>query len=691
MRKDRLILRARIHLLVTALVLLVLCGSIMRAPAESFHDDEHLIVRVYFEDLETAHSIAIWTEPLEADYEKGYLVLQVSPEDYRLLNETGLRVESDSTLKEQTTDAQREVPPEAETIPGFLCYRTVEETYATGQSIAATHPDLATWIDVGDSWEMTAGLGGYDMMVLRLTNSALLDPKPKIFITSSIHAREYTPAELITRLAEYLVNNYGINADVTWLLDYHEVHLMLNANPDGRKKAETGLYWRKNTNQNYCSPTSNYRGADLNRNFQFLWNCCGGSSGYECDETYRGPYPVSEPEIQAIQNYIFDQFPDQRGPDLDDPAPLDATGIYLDIHSSGRLILWPWGFTYDMPPNGTQLQTLGRKLAYFNGHTPKQAIGLYPTDGTSDDFGYGELGLASYVYELGTTFFQSCSYFENVIVPTNIPSLIYAIKVARTPYMTPAGPDATQLSLSAGSSLPGVLPGTLVTLSGVIDDTRYNNSVGTEPTQNIAAAEYYLNVPPWVTNSNPLSFPMYPSDGNFDSKVEGVEAMIDTTNFSRGQHIIFVRGQDAAGNWGAFTTIFLYIEEAVELDLTPGNTVIPRGESLSYWVRATNNTDRTQCFYFWTNVNLPNGNIHPPDGTLLGPYYLCLSAFQYRSKHFSHKITPGAPLGSYTYNAYVGSYPTVWAEGHFNFTVIKTAEQEGSENLETRVSADFGE
>jgi len=259
---------------------------------------------------------------------------------------------------------------------------------------------------------------------------------------------------------------------------------------------------------------------------------------------------------------MSDQFEDQRGPNLSDPAPLDATGIYLDIHSSGELVLWPWGFTSSPAPNGSQLQTLGRKFAFFNGHWPEQAIGLYPTDGTTDDFSYGELGLASYTFELGTQFFQSCSYFENNIVPGNMDALIYAIKVARTPYMTPAGPDAISLSLSGGASPPGVAIGTSVTLTATINDTRYNNANGTEPTQNITAAEYYLDVEPWDNPSQ--ANVMTPSDGNFNSKVEIAEATIDTSGLSEGQHIIFVRGKDAAGNWGAFSAVFLYVFTPVE-------------------------------------------------------------------------------------------------------------------------------
>jgi len=304
-----------------------------------------------------------------------------------------------------------------------------------------------------------------------------------------------------------------------------------------------------------CSPTSSYRGADLNRNFGFQWGCCGGSSGNQCSQTYRGPSPASEPEVQAVQDYVLTQFPDQRGPGITDPAPDDATGIYIDVHSYSELVLWPWGFTSTPTGNGTQLQTLGRKFAHWNGYWPEQAIGLYPTDGTTDDFVYGELGVAAYTFELGTTFFQDCNTFENTILPDNMPALIYAAKVARTPYMTPAGPDAHNLSLSDDS----VPTGTLVTLSGTVNDTRYNNSNGTESTQNIIAAEYYVDVPPWIADPTPVPIAMSPSDGSFNSSVENVAATVDTSGLSEGQHIIFVRGQDANGNWGAFSAIFLSI------------------------------------------------------------------------------------------------------------------------------------
>ena len=311
------------------------------------------------------------------------------------------------------------------------------------------------------------------MKVLKLTNSAVPGSKPKLFITAAIHAREYTTAELVTRFAEYLVNNYGTNPDATWILDHHEIHIMLHTNPDGRKQAETGLSWRKNTNQNYCGATSTSRGADLNRNFAFQWGCCGGSSGSQCSDTYRGPSPASEPEVQAVQTYMRSIFPDQRADPLTAAAPIDATGVYLDVHSYSQLVLWPWGFTTTVAPNGSALQTLGRKFAYFNNYTPQQAFELYFTDGTTDDYGYGDLGVASYTFELGTSFFQDCSTFENTILPNNLQALIYAAKVVRTPYMTPAGPDA----LSVTATPATVTLGQTVNLTAIINDTRFNLSL----------------------------------------------------------------------------------------------------------------------------------------------------------------------------------------------------------------------
>jgi carboxypeptidase T len=529
--------------------------------------------------LDTAHKAAISFHDLlqEANYESGYLVFELAPQDMVTLRKFGFKLKPATEFIQQRKQfleamqtntqqqALRSAAPSAAaalapaTIPGYPCYETVEETFSQAQAFATNQPSLATWVDVGDTWEKTASLGGFDISVLKITNSAIAGPKPKLFVNSAIHAREYTTAPLNLEFARWLLNGYGTNADATWIVDHHEVHLMLQSNPDGRKKAETGLAWRKNANQAYCGATSNTRGADLNRNFSFSFNSTGGqgSSSAQCDLTYRGASAASEPEVQALEAYVRSLWPDQRGPNPSDAAPSTTSGMHIDVHSQGRLVLWPWGTTSTPTGNGNELQRLGRKLAFFNNHTPKQAIGLYPTDGTSDSVSYGELGVAAFTIELGTAHFETCTYYNSSIKTQNLNALIYAAKVVRTPYITPAGPDVTTVTLSGTAATTGVQVGSSVTLSGSTTDIRYNNVNGTEATQNIAAAEYYIDTPPWLSGA--VANAMTATDGTFNAKTEAIRATINTAGLSIGKHTVFVRSRDALNNWGPISAVFLKV------------------------------------------------------------------------------------------------------------------------------------
>jgi carboxypeptidase T len=539
------------------------------------------IYKAYFPNLEVARKAAIsyHSHLLESNYKDGYLVLELDAAELDRLRPFGFRFERAAEFiarrNQALTDSQIRQSrkslgdPEPKAIAGFACYETVEETFAVGDALIAAKPTLASWVDAGDSWLKTQGAGGYDIRVLKLSNSAITPAtgdKPRLFINSAIHAREYTTAPLTLEFARWLVNGYGTNADATWILDHHEVHLMLHTNPDGRKRAETGLSWRKNVNNNFCANT-NTRGIDLNRNFSATWNTTGGqgSSGAACNLTFRGPTAGSEPETQAIESYIRSLWPDRRGPGLNDPAPADTSGIHLDIHSFSQLVLWPYGETAAPAPNASALQTLGRRLAFFNGYTPQQSIGLYPTDGTSDSPSYFELGVASFTIELGTSFFESCASYEASTKPTNLPALIYAAKVVRTPYITPGGPDVTTLALAGAASDAGVPAGTRVVLTASSTDTRFNNTNGVEGTQNIAAAEVTVDVPPWQAGVVPL--PLLPSDGAFDSPTEGLTGTLSTAGLSNGQHLVYVRARDAGGTWGPVSAVFLNIAGAPALQV----------------------------------------------------------------------------------------------------------------------------
>ncbi len=519
-----------------------------------FAEQPIVVVRVEFNRLDDAQDVIKTYEAIKLDYREKFLLLTPSLEDFKALRALAFErnfvvsIDMQKTL-EQTARIALKDTGQIQGIPGYNCYCTLEKTYKKMQLFASAYPGLASLEDIGDSWQKTQNNGGYDIFVLVITNKNSTVDKPKTLITSALHPREYATAELTIRFAEYLLENYGKDADITWLLDHQEVHLIIQANPDGRKAAEGGVLWRKNANSSHCKGFSRFYGADLNRNFAFAWGQAGAGER-PCADTFRGSSAASEPETKAIQEYMKRLFPDNRKDDFSSPAPKTSSGVYLDIHSFGELVLWPWGVSDTSAPNHTELQTLGRKLAYFNNYTPEQAIGLHPTSGTSNDFAYGELGVAAYTIELGTDFFQDCDSFTNKILPDNFAALLYALKSSRTPYALPAGPDMVDLSLSKTE--------TSLILSAKADDTRYNSNKGREQSESISVAEYYLDTPPWTDGAVAQKF--VATDKTFNETVEELQVTLETSALSKGQHIVYARAKDSAGNWGVVSAVFVMVQ-----------------------------------------------------------------------------------------------------------------------------------
>ncbi|HZE18225.1 MAG TPA: carboxypeptidase regulatory-like domain-containing protein, partial [Mycobacterium sp.] len=152
--------------------------------------------------------------------------------------------------------------------------------------------------------------------------------------------------------------------------------------------------------------------------------------------------------------------------------------------------------------------------------------------------------MASYTFEMGSTgdgFYPPCSRYDALIQP-NIPALLYAAKVARTPYITSHGPDARSVGADPGF----VLGGQPVHLVASVNDAD-NGGDG------IQAAEYYVDTPPWDGGS---AVPMSPVDGAFGEVIEEVEASVPTGSWPPGRHILFVRGRDSLGNWGPVSAVF---------------------------------------------------------------------------------------------------------------------------------------
>ena len=442
-------------------------------------------VRIH--DLETGELAALrerydfWG----ADWRAGYAVFDLDAGQRSKLERAGFRITTDLRRARELADWRRateqaDLQRGAGTIPGFACYRTVDATHATLADLAAAYPDRATLSEIGDTWQADAGAAvGDSIGVLVIRNASSPHPKAPLVIAAAQHARELATAEIATRFAELLLASADIDPDIGWLLDHREIHIIAQANPDGRRQVELGAgMWRKNHNETACAAgnlSGTWPGIDLNRNSSFLWGSFSSSDA--CSQTYRGPVPASEPETLAIQNYLASVFDDQRpASDLESPAPAEARGIFISLHSFAEMVLFPWeglgGQNENNAPNHDALAVLGRRFGFLNDYAVGRWQLLGPAGGTAVDFAYGEFGVAAYTFEVGTDFIQSCESFEAAVWPDNRDALLLAEKAARRPYLEPAGPEITALQVAFSGG---------VRLTGTADDTRFFRGNVTEP------------------------------------------------------------------------------------------------------------------------------------------------------------------------------------------------------------------
>lgn len=515
-------------------------AQLMRSPLKSTEQLKILRVRGVEYDLNEARDEIL----LRVDSESDRQILQAAGFD--------LRLDADATARFNQPLIRSVNQPNG--IVGFECYRTVTETYTRATELVALKPEIVEWLDIGDSYLKTVNQGGDDIRVLHITNRSIAGPKPAVFILSAIHAREYVTAETNTRLAEFLVTQYGINPDVTWLVDHHDINLALVGNPDGRRLAETSATRtkRKNINTSFtCSTNSVLTGVDLNRNYPFDWNGPAGGSTSVCTETYRGLTRGSEPEAQSLIARAQAVFPDQRSEtvipavDLTTTVSLDASGVYIDVHSNGAGNWYPWGNNAADAPNGAQLRTLARKMGFYNNLPTDKSSASGAIAGATDDFHFATLGVAAFTLEMaGSGFFPTCSSYESSLANPTIQSLFFAAKVARAPYRLPSGPEIHgQTAVASGST---------VLITANVSDIRSN---GAQDYQVFQAPEVFNTIvgvdlystPPWIAGATPVAS-FSATDGSFNSTAEAITLSIPQTQLPSTRSLWYLQARDAGPN-----------------------------------------------------------------------------------------------------------------------------------------------
>ena len=270
-------------------------------------------------------------------------------------------------------------------------YHNWPELVGEIQQTAVDFPDIVSVFSIGQSYQ------GRDIWVAKISDNVGTDEaEPEVLIDALHHAREHMTTEQALAVLQWLTRDYATDATVQRLVDSRETFIIFALNPDGLSYDLTGSpfrAWRKKRQPNAGTSAI---GTDLNRNYDYRFGCCGGSSGSPSSNTYRGKKAFSAPETAALRAFVQSRVVDG----------IQQIRTHVTLHTNGKLILWPYGYTRtDIPVDMTSRDhrtfvALGRAMAASNGYRAQQSSDLYVTDGDEIDWMYGRYRIFSFTFEL---------------------------------------------------------------------------------------------------------------------------------------------------------------------------------------------------------------------------------------------------------------------------------------------------
>ncbi|MBK7379429.1 MAG: immune inhibitor A [Ignavibacteriales bacterium] len=271
-------------------------------------------------------------------------------------------------------------------------FYTLAEIYSKLDSMYLLYPNLIT-----QKFQIGTSIEGRPMYAVKISdNPNVIESEPQVHFNALIHAREPAAMMAVMYYMYYLLENYGTDPEATYLVDNREIYFIPCINVDGyeynrQTDPNGGGMWRKNRKNN----GTGCWGVDLNRNFSYKWAYNNsGSSSNSCDETYRGSSAFSEPETQAIRDFV-------------EAHNFKTTFNY---HTYSNLLLYPWGYINQPTPDDDIFVEFANDIVQYNGYQPGQppAI-LYDVNGSADDWFYGEQTtkdkIFAYTPEVGSTGF----------------------------------------------------------------------------------------------------------------------------------------------------------------------------------------------------------------------------------------------------------------------------------------------
>jgi hypothetical protein len=289
----------------------------------------------------------------------------------------------------------------------FDTFRTHAEVLARVDLLVANNPSIALPVNVGTS--------RFGRDIRGLTISAPDSPenprnqRRQVLFNGTQHAREWLSPTTVMFIAHQLIADFAAgDPRVTELLSNAEIIIVPIINPDGYDFTwSTTRLWRKTRVDN----GNGTFGVDPNRNWGYEWGGEGASTS-PGNDTYRGPNAFSEPETAALRDFMIAR------------PRIDA---HIDFHTFSQLILSPWGYTSNLPPQPIQSvfdrlnADMAREIFGVHGMTyiggPSYTT-IYPASGTVPDWVLGDRGKLSWTIELRDTGAYGFVAPASEIIPT---------------------------------------------------------------------------------------------------------------------------------------------------------------------------------------------------------------------------------------------------------------------------------
>ena len=270
-------------------------------------------------------------------------------------------------------------------------YYTFAEIESHIDDICSENPNI-----VSEKISIGTTLEGRNIWAIKISDNPNVDEnEPEVLYTGLHHAREPMSYMNLFYFMYWILDSYPQDPLAEHIVNNREMWFVPAVNPDGLVYNQSiapngGGMQRKNMKQtcNFGTPD----GVDLNRNYSYYWGYDNqGSSNDGCNETYRGTSAFSEPESQAIRDFV---------------VPRDFK-IALNYHSYSNLLIYPFGYTYNNVVPDKDLEIFieyGQDMVQYNGY----ALGtgpelLYTVNGESCDWMYGDQGIFAYTPEIGSS------------------------------------------------------------------------------------------------------------------------------------------------------------------------------------------------------------------------------------------------------------------------------------------------